>query len=65
MGSVSGKGSKNRPYGPMHRWCGLTGEPPHDRAGHALRLVDFVGVPLALLLDSKNPSRSTFSTRTL
>jgi hypothetical protein len=33
--------------------------------GHASRLVDFVGVPPALLLESKNPSRSTFSTRAL
>jgi hypothetical protein len=33
--------------------------------GHASRLVDFVGIPPALLLESKNPSRSTFSTRAL
>ncbi len=39
--------------------------PELGRAGHALRLFDFDGVAPALLFGSKNPSRSTFSTRAL
>jgi len=36
-------------------WCKRTGEPPHDRAGHANRLVDFVVVPPALNGETSRP----------